>query len=146
MANVLINKGDKAMNKFKILLADDHEGFRRILTSFLKMQERVESVDEAIDGQDVIEKVEMLRPDLIFMDIHMPKQNGIEAMKIIKTRWPSTRVFILSMDANEFYRKNAREYADGFIAKSSMKDALKSILSGNKEFQPKSAEMLDMVG
>jgi two-component system response regulator DegU len=132
------------MGKIKILLADDHEGFRRILATFLKMQERVESVDEAIDGEDVIEKVERLQPDLVLMDIHMPKQNGIDAMKIIKDRWPSTKVFILSMDANEFYKRSTQEYADGFIAKYSMKDALVSLLSNESKFSVKPMEVKKM--
>jgi DNA-binding NarL/FixJ family response regulator len=129
------------MGKIKVLLADDHEGFRRILATFLMMQERVESVEEAVDGQDAIEKVERLQPDLVLMDIHMPKQNGIDAMKIIKDRWPSTKVFILSMDANEFYKRSTQEYADGFIAKSSMKDALVSILSNEQGSQAKQMEV-----
>ncbi len=117
------------MHKLKILLADDHDSFRRILVAFLKAQEEVEIVEEAIDGKEVVEKAEQLRPDLILMDIHMPQQNGIEATKTIKNRWPSIKVFILSMDVNEFHQKNAQEFADGFIAKFSMKNAILSILS-----------------
>ncbi len=129
------------MEKIKVLLADDHEGFRRILMTFLKMQERVECVEEAVDGQDVIEKVEKFKPDLILMDIHMPKQNGIDAMKIIKNKWPSTKVFILSMDTNEFYRRNTQDFADGFIPKSSMKDAILSILSNESNNMAKKIEV-----
>jgi len=63
------------------------------------------------------------------MDIHMPRQNGIDAMKAIKHKWPETKVFILSMDAGEYYRKNTQNFADGFIAKSAMKDGLLNALS-----------------
>jgi DNA-binding NarL/FixJ family response regulator len=61
-------------------------------------------------------------------------------MKIIKDRWPSTKVFILSMDANEFYKRSTQDYADGFIAKYSMKDALVSILSNDEKFQGRQIE------
>jgi len=117
------------MYTLKVLLADDHEGFRRILTSFLKAQRGIEIVGEAADGREVVEKAEHLHPDLILMDVHMPGPNGIEAAKTIKDHLPSTKVFILSMDISEICRKNAQECADGFIAKSSLKNALLSILS-----------------
>jgi DNA-binding NarL/FixJ family response regulator len=73
------------------------------------------------------------------MDIHMPKQNGIEATKAIKHRWPGTKVFILSMDPSEFYRRNTQDFADGFIAKSSMKNALLSVLSSEQQLHMNAA-------
>jgi DNA-binding NarL/FixJ family response regulator len=121
------------MYKLKVLLADDHDSFRRILVAFLKAQNNIEVVGEALNGEEVIEQAEKLRPDLILMDIHMPKQNGIEATKAIKSRFPGTKVFILSMDPSEFYRKNTQLFADGFIAKSSMKNALLAILSTQRQ-------------
>ena len=117
------------MYKIKVLLADDHDSFRRILLGFLRAQSGIEVVGEAIDGQEAVEKAASLNPDLVFMDIHMPKQNGIEATKAIKSHMPSTKVFILSMDPSEFYRKNTQEFADGFIVKSSLKKDLLSVLS-----------------
>jgi DNA-binding NarL/FixJ family response regulator len=117
------------MYTLKVLLADDHDSFRRILSTFLKSQQGVEVVGEAANGQEVVEKAEDLRPDVVLMDVHMPLQNGIEATKKIKSRWPLTKVFILTMDISEFSQKSSQEFADGFIAKSSIKNALLSILS-----------------
>jgi CheY-like chemotaxis protein len=116
------------MSKLKIMLADDHEGFRRILSSFLRSQQGVEVVGEASDGNDAVEQAARLRPDLIFMDLHMPKSDGIQATRAIKGRSPSTRVFILSMDASEYHR-NAVEVADGFITKQTMKNAVLTVLA-----------------
>jgi DNA-binding NarL/FixJ family response regulator len=130
--------GDHSMLKLKVLLADDHESFRRVLVAFLKAQKEVEVVEEAGDGQEVVERAERLQPDLILMDIHMPRQNGIEATKAIKNRWPSIKVFFLSMDATEFYQKNTQEIGDGFIAKSSMKNTLLSILACEHQLLMKS--------
>jgi DNA-binding NarL/FixJ family response regulator len=121
------------MYKLRVLLADDHDNFRRILLAFLKTQTGIEVVGEAVDGQDAVEKAERLQPDLVLMDIHMPKQNGIDATKAIKNKRPSTKVFVLSMDPGEFYKKNTQEFADGFIAKSSMKNALLSVLSNEQQ-------------
>jgi DNA-binding NarL/FixJ family response regulator len=121
------------MYTLKVLLADDHHSFRQLLSAFLKAQQGIEIVGEAVNGQEVVEKAEHLRPDLILMDVHMPLQNGIEATKAIKSNLPSTRVFILSMDINEFCEQNAQGCADGFIAKSSIKNALLSVLSYEKQ-------------
>jgi DNA-binding NarL/FixJ family response regulator len=123
------------MLSLKVLLADDHNSFRRILSTFLKAQQGIEIVGEAANGHEVVEKAEHLHPDLILMDFHMPLQNGIEA---IKNHLPSTRVFIMSMDISEICQKNAHECADGFIAKSSMKDALLSILAFEQQLLLKS--------
>jgi len=123
------------MCTLKVLLADDHESFRRILSAFLKAQQGIEIVGEAANGQEVVEKADHLHPDLILMDVHMPLQNGIEATKTIKNHLPSTRVFILSMDISEICQKNAHECADGFIAKSSMKNALLSILAFEQQLR-----------
>jgi len=120
------------MYKLKILLADDHDSFRRILVAFLRAQKDVEVVGEAVDGQEAVDQTERLHPDLVLMDIHMPKRSGIDATKAIKNRWPMTKVFILSMDPCEFYRRNTQEFADGFIAKSSMKNALLQVLASEQ--------------
>jgi two-component system response regulator DegU len=120
------------MYKLKVLLADDHDSFRRILVAFLRAQKGIEVVGEAIDGQEAVEQAEKFHPDLVLMDIHMPRQNGIEATKAIKNRWPDTKVFILSMDPSEFYQKNTQDFADGFIAKSSMKNALLKVLASEQ--------------
>jgi two-component system, NarL family, response regulator NreC len=129
------------MYTLKVLLADDHESFRQILSSFLKSQQGIEIVGEAADGQEAVEKAELLHPDLILMDVHMPLQNGIEATKTIKNHLPSTRVFILSMDISEICQKNALECADGYIAKSSIKDVLLSILSFEQQLHTESIAM-----
>lgn len=109
------------MVKLRIVLADDHEGFRRTLSSFLNAQTNVEVVAEACDGYEAVEQTERFQPDVVLMDMHMPVQNGIEATRVIKGRWPNTRVIILSMDSGEFYSATTRAIADGFIPKSSMK-------------------------
>jgi DNA-binding NarL/FixJ family response regulator len=123
------------MMTLKVLLADDHETFRGILSTFLKAQQGIEVVGEASNGQEVVEKAEQLHPDLILMDVHMPLQNGIEATKKIKKRLPSTKVIILSMDISDLCQNDSQKYADGFIAKSSMKNALLSILSSEQQLQ-----------
>ncbi|MCI0708054.1 MAG: response regulator transcription factor [Ignavibacteriae bacterium] len=118
------------MNKLRILVADDHEGFRRLLSAFLQTQSGVEIVGEARDGAEAIEQTELLHPDLVLMDLQMPKRDGYEATKEIKQSLPETKVVILSIYGDDMYRRQAWQYAaDGFIDKSAMKNALKLYLS-----------------
>ncbi len=120
--------GGDDMSNLRILLADDHEGFRRILSSFLRSQSGVEVVGEAADGQDAVTIAVKERPDIVFIDLHMPNFDGIEATKAIKEKLPNTRVFVLSMDSSEYHRKSV-EIADGFIPKQTMKNAILTVLA-----------------
>ena len=118
------------MEKLKVLLADDHDGFRRTLADFLRVQSGLEVVDQAIDGIEAIEKSERYHPDIVLMDINMPRRNGFEATKAIKSRLPLTKVILLSINAGEVYRQMAQQYsADYFVDKSCMKNALLAIVA-----------------
>ena len=124
------------MPRLRIVLADDHEDFRRSLSSFLKLQDGVEVIGEAVDGDDALVQTERKQPDLVLMDLEMPKRDGFEATREIKRRWPKTRVVVLSVYSSEVYRRAAREYlADGFIDKNSMKDALLAVLMDERARQ-----------
>jgi DNA-binding NarL/FixJ family response regulator len=117
------------MNKLKVLVADDHEGFRRLLASFLRSQPGVEIVGEAANGAEAISQTEKLHPDLVLMDLDMPKCDGYEATREIKHRLPGTKVVILSIHSGDEYRRRAwQNSADGFIDKGSMKHALLEVL------------------
>ena len=112
----------------RILVADDHKEFRKVLSEYLNCLPNVVVVGEASDGIDVVEKTERLNPDIVFMDISMPRCNGLDATRVIKTRWPSKKVVIATMHDNPFYRAEAqRAQADGFILKSSLKSSIEAI-------------------
>jgi len=118
------------MNKLRILVADDHEGFRRSLSAFLQTQAGVEIVGEARDGVEAVNQTAWLHPDLVLMDLQMPNRDGYTATKEIKKNLPETKVVILSMYGDDMYRRQAWQFAaDGFIDKSAMKNALKLFLN-----------------
>lgn len=117
------------MTPIRILIADDHEGFRRSLATFLTTQQGVEIIGEAKDGVEAVERAQALRPTLVLMDLDMPNCDGFEATRQIKSLVPDTRVVILSIYGDDVYRRRAWKYAaDGFIDKSAMKNALLALL------------------
>lgn len=112
----------------KVLIADDQAGFRMVLSALLRRLPNVVVVGEACDGIEVIEKTEKLDPDIILMDITMPRCNGLDATRILKCRWPAKKVVIASAHEHPFYRTEAkRSKADGFILKSVLDLSLRRV-------------------
>lgn len=106
------------MKRFSVVLADDHVLVRAGLRKLLESLPDIDVVGEADDGLAVLALVEQLKPDLVLMDIGMPKLNGLDAtIHLLKAR-PETRVLILSMHQNEEYVRQAlRQGAAGYLLK-----------------------------
>jgi DNA-binding NarL/FixJ family response regulator len=79
-----------------ILVVDDHAVVREGLRTFLGLQEGFEIVGEAADGDEALERAEQLDPDVILMDLVMPKRDGVSAMQMLKARAPRSRVIVLT--------------------------------------------------
>ena len=103
-----------------IILADDHTVVRQGLRTLLESDPELHVSGEASDGLQAISLVEKLRPDVLVLDLIMPGMNGIEVARQVKSRFPQTRVVILSMHANEAYVLEAlRAGALGYVLKES---------------------------
>ena len=121
------------MAQIRVVLVDDFQDFRKIVRTFLNKLPNVSVVGEACDGVEAVEKVELLQPDVVVMDITMPNRNGIQAARIIKERWPATKVMIATGHDNPVYREQAKAVnVDRFILKSSMKPELEAVFQ-NKQ-------------
>jgi two-component system, NarL family, response regulator DegU len=133
------------MKKISVLIADDEQNFRMILSAWLRCRPNVVVVGEAVDGIDVVEKTEKLNPDVVFMDITMPRCDGLDATRILKWRWPNKKVVITSNHDQQFYRKEAqRARADGYIFKSSLNSYLNSALGQGPSLLSMADDVVDV--
>jgi two-component system, NarL family, response regulator LiaR len=85
----------------RIVLADDHGVVREGLRAFLELQEGIEVVGEAADGEEAVEEAERLRPDVLLMDLVMPRLDGVGAMRELRRRRPEIRVIVLTSFAED---------------------------------------------
>lgn len=100
----------------RLLIADDRARTRRALRAVLAMQPGIELIGEAADGEEAIAAVERLRPDVVILDVRMPRLDGIAATKHIKTHWPEIRVIAHSL-AEELRADALAAGADAFVPK-----------------------------
>lgn len=124
------------MPPVRVLLADDHALFRDGLASLLTAWD-MEIVGQAGDGQEAVEQARALRPDLVLMDIHMPRLNGLEATRIIKTEFPDTKVVMVTVsDAEESLFDAIKSGAEGYILKNVPGDEFGRLLSNLAHGEP----------
>jgi DNA-binding NarL/FixJ family response regulator len=83
----------------RILVVDDSEIVRRSLRSFLSSRKDLSVCGEAADGNEAVEKAKTLHPDVVLMDLSMPRMNGAEATRIIRREVPSARIILVSQEA-----------------------------------------------
>jgi DNA-binding NarL/FixJ family response regulator len=129
------------MPKIKVLLAEDHTIVRKGLTSLLAGEADIEVVGEAEDGQEAVEKVEQLGPDVVLMDNTMPVLNGLEATRQIKKRFPEIKVLVLTMHTTEEYiQQFLQAGASGYLIKKTapkeLVTAIHAVYRGDSYLSP----------
>lgn len=109
----------------RVLLVDDDDGFRAAILGLLIQGERPVEVEEAADGQAAVRMASSRPPDVVLMDLTMPRVNGLEATRLIKARWPDLPVIILTVHDDPTYERTARAAgADDFLLKKTAGTAL----------------------
>lgn len=117
------------MTKIRVLVADDHLLVREGVCKLLELDEKITVVGEAVDGEDVINKAKEMKPDLILMDLNMPKLSGIQASHQIKTFFPEIKIIILTIhDDEEYIYEVLKAGAEGYLQKDVSAEELRSAL------------------
>jgi PAS domain S-box-containing protein len=113
----------------RVLIVDDHPMLRHGLRTFLEAEPNVEICGEAVDGVDAIEKAAQTKPDVIIMDVSMPRMNGLEATREIRRLHPEIEILILTQyESEEMARQAMKAGAKGYLVKSSVSDHLMAAL------------------
>jgi DNA-binding NarL/FixJ family response regulator len=129
------------MEKKRLVIAEDHTILREGLKALLSTHPGIEIVGEAGDGREAIRLVEKLDPEMVMMDLSMPRMDGMEAIREIKRRWPKKKVLALTAHKTEEYLLTTlKAGADGYLLKDStyqeMMTAVDSVLGGKRYLSP----------
>ena len=125
----------------KVLIADDQELIRQSLQIVLDSKPDIEVSDVAADGQEVIRCIRKQKPDVILMDIRMPKMDGVQCTKIIKENYPEIKIIILTTFDDDEYVYNALKFgASGYLLKGvsmdELENAIKTVHRGQAMINP----------
>jgi DNA-binding NarL/FixJ family response regulator len=114
-----------APRRVRVLVVDDSEMMRKTICQYLAGQPSIELVGTAADGIEAIQQAETLRPDVVLIDIEMPRMNGLKATRILRRKFESIRVFVMSLhDGDQVRAACKRHGAHGFISKINLAEEL----------------------
>jgi len=130
---------------YRVVIAEDLTILREGLRALLKADPNCTVAGEASDGQEAARCVEKLQPDLVLMDLSMPRRNGLEALREIKKRHSDIRIVVLTVHNTEEYILAALEAgADGYVLKDAtnaeMMAAVRSVMAGKRYLSPDASE------
>jgi two-component system response regulator NreC len=131
----------------KILLVDDHAMFRAGIRALIEAEDRMKVIGEASSGDEAVDRVRELKPDIVIMDLSMPDSNGLEATRRISALELNTSVLVLTVHAEEEYLVPVVEAgASGYLTKTSadtdLLEAIRVVARGQVFLPPKAATLL----
>ena len=149
MRNDTYFKGGKINNMaVKIMIADDHSMIREGLKNLLELDGDIQVIAEAVDGEDCLEKLQLVKPDVLLLDINMPKKNGLEVLKSLKSRRSKLKVLVLTVhNETEYLMKAVDIGVNGYVLKDSesaeLKKAIFTVADGETYIQPSLIPLLN---
>ncbi len=137
----------KPTKKIKILFADDHSVVRDGLRALFNSSPHFDIVGEAADGEQALRLAAKKHPDILLLDITMPKVNGIEATRLLKKSHPNTKVLILTVhEEAEYIHEIARAGANGYVLKTADSKeifaAVQAVAAGEQFFSPSVSKLI----
>ncbi len=131
----------------RVLICDDHALFRRGLIMVLESEEGIEVVAEAEDGEEAIRKAEDAAPDVVLMDVRMPRMSGIEATRAISDAVPTAKILMLTVsDEEEDLYEAVKAGATGYLLKEisieEVANAIRAVVTGQSLISPSMASKL----
>src|SRR3954447_24609542 len=147
MTSVEANEHPASTDAIRVLIVDDHALFRRGLIQVLLFEDGIEVVGEGEDGDDAIRKAEELAPDVVLMDVRMPRVSGIEATRRLAEALPTTKILMLTVsdeedDLYEAIKAGAAGYLLKEISIEEVADAVRSVMQGQTLITPSMASKL----
>jgi two-component system NarL family response regulator len=138
---------DPQADAIRVLIADDSPLFRRGISVVLSTEDLIEVVAEAENGEDAISKAEETAPDVVLMDVRMPKVNGIEAARAIREASPSTKIIMLTVsdeddDLYEAIKAGANSYLLKEVSVEEVPEAIRAVVQGQSLISPSMASKL----
>ncbi|MDX1707716.1 MAG: response regulator transcription factor [Desulfobacterales bacterium] len=129
----------------RVVLVEDHTILREGLRALLSADPKFDIVGEADDGRDALRQVDKLTPDLVVMDLSMPRMTGMDAIREIKRRHPATKIIALTVHkAEEYLRTTLHAGADGYVLKDAthveLLLAIQNVLKGKTYLSPSVSE------
>jgi DNA-binding NarL/FixJ family response regulator len=131
----------------RLVIVDDHAIVRSGLRQIAQSEADIEVVGEAADSGELLDVLRKQESDVVLMDISMPGKNGLDALKLVKERWPATAVLMLSMYPEDQYAvRSVKAGASGYLHKNSPPEtviqAIRTVSKGKKFITPELAEQL----
>lgn len=123
------------------MIADDHSMIREGLKNLLELDGDIQVIAEAVDGEDCLDKLQVVKPDVLLLDINMPKKNGLEVLKSLKSKKSKLKVLVLTVHNEiEYLMKAVDIGVNGYVLKDSesaeLKKAIFTVAEGETYIQP----------
>jgi DNA-binding NarL/FixJ family response regulator len=137
----------KARHRITVLIADDHFIVREGLRSTLRKYSYLQIIGEAANGLEAVEQVKELAPEVVLMDINMPRLNGLKATAEIRARYPKTKVLVITVhDSRQYVVQIFQAGAHGYVSKDAAPDelarAIRTVSEGGVSLSPGVAQLL----